>query len=221
VVRGLFVTGTDTSVGKTVVSAALMHRYRDQLPLRYWKPIQTGIEQDDDTSTVARLGSCAERELLRSGVRLELPVSPHLAAQLAGQPIHLPSLIARASVDLVSSPFIIEGAGGVLVPLGDRMSMIELMATLGMPVLIVSRTSLGTINHTRLTLEALRARSLTIAGVVMVGPHDRCNLEAIEQYGNVEVVAEMPRFDPLTPDALSAWAAQEFDRRGRLLELMR
>ena len=79
--RGLFVTGTDTGVGKTVAAAALLHRYRGQLPLRYWKPIQTGIEQDDDTAEVARLAACGPHEVLAAGVRLERPVSPHLAAQ--------------------------------------------------------------------------------------------------------------------------------------------
>src|SRR2546430_2177 len=91
--RGFFVTGTDTGVGKTVVSAALMITLRSAGPLRYWKPIQTGIEQDDDTATVASLARCAAGELLTSGVRLPRPVSPHLAARLSGTTIDLQPLV--------------------------------------------------------------------------------------------------------------------------------
>ena len=92
--RGLFVTGTDTNVGKTVVAAALMRRYRGQAPLRYWKPIQTGIENDegDDTATVVRLASCTAGEILADGIRLPRPVSPHLAAQWSGVSIAIEPL---------------------------------------------------------------------------------------------------------------------------------
>jgi dethiobiotin synthase len=95
--KGLFVTGTDTSVGKTVVSAALMLRYRPDVPVRYWKPIQTGIDQTDDqgddTRTVERLGRCRPGELFRSGIRLPRPVSPHLAARWSGTTIEIPPLV--------------------------------------------------------------------------------------------------------------------------------
>ena len=90
--RGLFITGTDTGVGKTVTAAALMHRYRGDVPLRYWKPIQTGIEEDDDTAVVRDLGGCAEQEIFDQGVRLPRPVSPHLAARLSGKEIALNSV---------------------------------------------------------------------------------------------------------------------------------
>jgi dethiobiotin synthase len=221
VVRGLFVTGTDTSVGKTVVSAALLLRYRGQLRLRFWKPIQTGIEQDDDTASVARLASCTADELFTSGVRLERPVSPHLAARLSGRRIDLQPLADCVQAGPAPSRFVVEGAGGALVPINDRDLMVDLMITLGLPAVIVARSSLGTINHTLLTIEALRHRSIGIAGVVLVGPPNADNREAIEEYGRVAVLGEMPWLDPLTPDALAAWAAGELDRDGRLLELMR
>src|SRR5262249_15570881 len=116
---------------------------------------------------------------------------------------------------------VVEGAGGVLVPLNDRDFMIDLMARLALPVLIVARSTLGTINHTLLTLEALRRRSLAIAGVVMVGPPNADNRQAIEQYGGVHVVGEMPLFDSLTRERLGHWAVNEFDRDRRLLECFR
>src|SRR6267142_1135632 len=160
--RGVFVTGTDTNVGKTVVSAALMVRYRAEAPLKYWKPVQTGIEHD-------------------AGAR-----------------------------------WVVEGAGGVLVPINERETMADLICALDLPVLIAARSTLGTINHTLMTIEVLRRRMLRVAGVVMVGEPNHENRLAIEKYGAAEVIAEMPRFDPLTPDALEGWARTSFDPGGVL-----
>jgi malonyl-CoA O-methyltransferase len=219
--RGLFVTGTDTGVGKTVVSAALMTRLRSVAPVRYWKPIQTGIEQDDDTATVTWLARCSAAELLTSGVRLPHPVSPHLAARLSGTAIDLPPLEDTFNEAARASRVVVEGAGGVLVPVNDIQFMIDLMARLDLPTVITARSMLGTINHTLLTIEALQRRSVTIAGVVMVGPPNADNRHAIEQYGGVRVLGEMPLFETLTPDALSAWAAAKLDREHVLTELLR
>jgi len=119
------------------------------------------------------------------------------------------------------SALVVEGAGGALVPVNDIQFMIDLMARLDLPAVIASRSTLGTINHTLLTIEALQHRSITIAGVVMVGPPNEDNRQAIEQYGGVPVLGQMPMFSPLTSDRLSAWSAAEFDLDGRLLELLR
>lgn len=219
--RGLFVTGTDTGVGKTVVSAALMIALRGDVSVRYWKPIQTGIEQDDDTATVARLAHCSAAELLIAGVRLRHPVSPHLAARLNGVTIDLPPLEDTFNDASRSSRLVVEGAGGVLVPVNDIQLMTDLMARLDLPTVIVARSTLGTINHTLLTIEALRRRSLTIAGVVLVGPPNVDNHHAIEQYGDVRVLGDMPHFEALTPDSLSSWATSEFDRGHVLAEMLR
>jgi dethiobiotin synthase len=227
--RGLFVTGTDTGVGKTVVSAALMHRYRPAVALRYWKPIQTGIEQDDDTADVERLGACGADEIETTGIRLPRPVSPHLAARLHGTTIALASLVQsvahpnRESTDGLDHAgetirWIVEGAGGVLVPINETETMADLMGALGLPIIVVARTGLGTINHTLLTLEALRRRILKVAGVVMVGDRSPENRGAIERYGDVPVIGEMPRFTPLDTAELAAWAATELDRDRQLLE---
>jgi len=191
-VRGLFVTGTDTGVGKTVLSAALMLRYPEA---RYWKPIQTG--PDDDSTEVGRLSG---GQVLDKGIRLPDPVSTHLAARLAGMTIEIPSRATDGAV------YIVEGAGGVLVPLNDTQTMVDLMARFGLPVVVAARTSLGTINHTLLTVEVLRARGLRVAGVAMIGTGNADNRAAIEHYGNVAVIAEMPHFDPLTPEVLRRWA---------------
>ncbi|PWT82953.1 MAG: dethiobiotin synthase [Blastocatellia bacterium] len=219
--RGLFVTGTDTGVGKTIVSAALMQRFRRDVPLRYWKPIQTGVEQDDDTAEVQRLGACVATEILSAGIRLPRPLSPHLAADLAGTTIALEPLLAPFLNTGAATGWIVEGAGGALVPINDSEMMIDLMGLLCLPVVITARTTLGTINHTLLTLEAVRQRGLRVGGVVMVGNRDSGNRRAIERFGQVEVLGEMPFFNPLTPTALASWAVAEFDREQRLLEWLR
>jgi dethiobiotin synthetase len=217
VLRGLFVTGTDTNVGKTVVSAALLHRYRDITGLHYWKPVQTGIEQDDDTAEVQRLANCQAI----AGMRLRNPVSPHLAAQRAGTRIRVDELQDFLPPDAADLRWIVEGAGGVLVPLNERELTIDFIQTLGLPAVVAARSSLGTINHTLLTIEALRVRSLCIAGVVMCGERNADNRDAIERYGQCPVLGEMPLFDPLTRSALGKWADAELDPRGRLLEYLR
>jgi len=211
----LFVTGTGTGVGKTVAAASLMHRYRSQAPLRYWKPIQTGIENDDDTRTVHELGECGENEILCKGVRLAGAVSPHLAADWNGSRIEVAQLVSIIGNEPKAS-WIVEGAGGVLVPLNDTSLIIDLMVALKLPVVVITRSELGTINHTLLTLEALRTRTLEIAGVIMVGEHNRSNREAIEHFGNVEVLGEMPHIDQLSSDKLKRWANPELDPTNRL-----
>ena len=219
--RGLFVTGTGTGVGKTVVSASLFHRYRRELRLRYWKPIQTGIESDDDTAEVGRLGECGETELRLAGVRLENPVSPHLAARRAGVDIDIEALTEDLTGESEESRWIVEGAGGVLVPVSETDLMVDLMILLAIPVIVAARSTLGTINHTLLTLEALRARGLRPAGVILVGPPDADNREAIERHGHVGVLGEMPLFDPLTPRTLKAWASTHLDPDGYLKSVIR
>jgi dethiobiotin synthase len=208
---GIFITGTDTDVGKTVVAAACLHRYRGQARLRYWKPIQTGVERDDDTATVRRLAECEEVEVFDRGVRLPRPLSPHLAARLAGEKIELESTVRLIAAHRGDAGWVVEGAGGVLAPINDRQLMIDLIASLALPAMIVARSGLGTINHTLLTLEALRRRSLRVAGVVMVGDVNRENRAAIERYGAVPVLGEMPRFAHLTAENLRRWARLELD----------
>lgn len=205
--RGVFVTGTDTGIGKTVISAALLVRYRSAATIRYWKPIQTGIEHDDDTVTVSMLAGDHSPRPLDGGVRLPRPLSPHLAARYAGQTIALASVVSIADAQSLNERFIVEGAGGVLVPINESTLMVDLMVALNLPVLVVARSTLGTINHTLLTVEALRARRLTIAGVVMNGPPNDDNREAIERYGDVHVLGQVPSFDHVGPDTVARMAS--------------
>jgi dethiobiotin synthase len=217
VARGLFVTGTDTGVGKTVVSAALVALYRARGPVRYWKPIQTGVDPaaapgaEDDTALVARLARCTAGEVLDDGVRLPLPISPHLAAEAAGHSLALGSIVEPIGrpphrPDVTGPFWIVEGAGGVNVPINDEHMMIDVIAILGLPAVVVARTAVGTINHTLLTLEALRRRSLGIAAVIMSGTPDRGARDTIARRGGLPIV-ELPLLAPLTPDAIERWAA--------------
>jgi dethiobiotin synthase len=215
--NGIFVTGTDTNVGKTVVCAAMMHRLRPHAAVRYWKPVQTGIEVDDDAEVVRALGGCAQAEIAPSAVRLPRSLSPHLAARLAGQRIDVANVMSHVEASGDRVRWIMEGAGGVCVPLNEEDLMVDLMVRLAAPVLVVARTTLGTINHTLLTLDALRARKLDVVGVVMVGDPSPDNRAAIEQFGRVPVLGEMPRLEVLNPSTLREWALGALDPEGRLL----
>ena len=207
-IRGLFITGTDTNVGKTVLCAALLHRYRGIAPLRYWKPVQTASNRMTNAE-VRRLSHAAHHEFSsRRTVRKTRFAAPGGEMGRRNDPSQ------STAQDLPGddeTSWIVEGAGGALVPLNGESMMADLIATLGLPVLIAARSGLGTINHTLLTIEALRARSLVVAGVVMIGDPNSDNAEAIEHYGRVPVIAQMPRLDPLTPESLCSWTAAHFD----------
>ncbi len=209
--QGIFVTGTDTNIGKTVVCAALIHRYRGSTPLCYWKPIQTGIELENDTATVRDLAQCSKTEIFDKGIRLARPLSPHLSAQLAGKKIRTSTLANLMVLRYKATHWIVEGAGGVMVPINEKQLMVDLMVNLDLPVLVVARSTLGTINHTLLTLTVLRDKGLTPIGVAMIGEKNTENRIAIEQYGKVPVVVEMPHFSMLTPTALAQWSQTNFD----------
>lgn len=196
-----------------------MHRLRDVPSLRYWKPVQTGIEVDDDTSTVRQLASLGPGRILDAGVRLPRPLSPHLSAALAGEHVSIARVREFVADEPDSTRWIVEGAGGVLVPLNDRELMVDLVFMLGLPAVVATRSSLGTINHTLLTIEALRTRAVPIAGVIMVGAPNADNRIAIESWGHVPVLGEIPPLDPLTPDRLQE-AAAAVDRTGELHRLL-
>ncbi|MEZ5426472.1 MAG: dethiobiotin synthase [Pyrinomonadaceae bacterium] len=210
--RGIFVTGTDTGIGKTVVSAALVCAWRSAEKVCYWKPVQTGIEEDDDTATVRKLAACSVEEIFDRGFRLEKPLSPHLSARLAGVEIGVGKILQFAEKIPEERFLIVEGAGGLLVPLNEEQLMIDLIRALGLPVLIVARSSLGTINHTLLTVESLRRRDLKISGIVLVGEPNAENKKAIEHFSNVPVLAEMPKFEKLNERVLKNWSEENRSR---------
>jgi dethiobiotin synthetase len=219
--RGLFVTGTDTEVGKTVVAGAIAAalRARGERVAAY-KPVVTGLDEP------VRPGWPRDHELLAAaaGVSAEAvtphrfgpPVSPHLAAELAGVALDLDALVlaaGAAAADAGAQILIAEGVGGLLVPLTPQHTIRDLAVALGLPLVIAARPGLGTINHTLLTIEAARAARLTIAGVVITPwPHDpsvmtRSNRDTIARFGDVEV-ATLPPLPDGTPASLAEGGAR-------------
>lgn len=191
----LFVTGTDTDVGKTIASAWLIHK----LNAAYWKPVQSGLDGETDIDTIRRLTSLDERYIFQPSYELPEPLSPHEAARRAGITIEMDRFVLPRS----DKPLIIEGAGGVLVPLNDQDMMVDLMTHLDAPVVLICRSELGTINHTLLSLEGLRARGIEIRGVIINGPAAPHNARALKQYGGVDVIAEIPQLEYLTRETIS------------------
>jgi dethiobiotin synthetase len=181
----IFITGTSTDIGKTMVSAILMCGTRG----RYWKPVQSGSEEMTDTRWIQQVTGLAATHFVPERYLLRRPLSPHAAAALEGVKIALEDfdLPEGAPCD----PLIVEGAGGVMVPLNERDLMLDLIVRLALPVVVVSSSRLGTINHTLLTLDKLASRRLEIAGVVMNGPLDDGNRKAIEHYGQTRVIAQL------------------------------
>ena len=202
---GFFISGTDTGIGKTLISAMLLLASGG----RYWKPVQSGTIEGTDTETVRKLTGLGDGHFEKESYMLEQPLSPHLSAQIDNKHIDIRSIIAdfekiqtrgrqhanADTIDYIPLPLktlIIEGAGGLLVPLNENNLVIDLIAEIGIPVILTSRSTLGTINHTLLSLEALRSRHVPVAGVVMSGPFNPENKKAIETYGRVKVLTEIP-----------------------------
>ncbi|MEM1180234.1 MAG: dethiobiotin synthase [Acidobacteriota bacterium] len=212
--RGVIVTGTDTEIGKTVASALVCARYRRELPLAYWKPIASGAVEGRDVEDVAELSGA---ETIEEHVLLREPLSPHLAARLEGRRIDPGAVVADFERHREGGrALVIEGAGGVHVPItDDGVMLLDLFERFGLPAVVVARSSLGTINHTLLTLEALRARGIEVAGVVLSGVPNAENLRAIRDFGDVDILGELPPLDPLSRRTVEA-CALGFDPEGRL-----
>lgn len=179
-----FVTGTDTDVGKTVVSSLLVK----QLDAYYWKPIQSGTNECEDKDEIQRLTNLPDDKILPCSYELSEPLSPHEAARIDGVEIKLDEI----TLPSVEGNLIIEGAGGVFAPLNDGTLMIDLIKKLNCQVIVVARSGLGTINHTLLTLKALRDYKIDISGVVINGELNYKNKKAIEQFGQVRILGEVP-----------------------------
>lgn len=196
------VTGTDTDVGKTVFAAGLAA----QLGARYWKPVQAGLAETTDSAEVARLAG-GRVTILPEAYRLATPCSPHEAARIDGMTIDP----ARLALPAGDGPLVVEGAGGVLVPHADGVLAIDLFARWGLPVILVARTALGTINHTLLSLEAMRARQIDVLGVAFSGDAEPVAEEAIARIGAVRHLGRLPHLDPLNAQTLSKAFAAHFD----------
>ncbi len=192
--RGFIVTGTDTGIGKTIFAAGLTA----WLDGCYWKPVQSGLDEETDSQTVARLAQLDESRILPEAYRLKTPCSPHQSAHIDGIVID-PSRLALPQVD---RPLVVEGAGGALVPLRDDLLTIDVFPRWGLPVILVARTSLGTINHSLLSLEALRARAIAVKGIVFSGDENAVTESTIVNMGRTNHLGRLPKLDPLNSSTL-------------------
>lgn len=200
----IVVTGTDTDIGKTIFAAGLA----GALGASYWKPIQSGLDGGSDSERVAALTGVV---VLPEAYRLTTPCSPHLAAEIDGVKIDPARLTPPPRDPLVIDPLVIEGAGGVLVPVTRELLYADLFARWNLPTVLVARTSLGTINHSLLSIEALRARGVPLLGVAFVGEANADSEATIAATGRVCRLGRLPILDPLDGPTLKAAFAAAFD----------
>jgi dethiobiotin synthetase len=223
--RGCFVTGTDTDVGKTVVAAAIVARLRQRgIAVRALKPLITGLDDPPDPvwppdhELLARVAGATPQETILAGYGPA--VSPHLAARLTGSP---PPSPARLAADVIAAAagfevLVVEGVGGLLVPLGPEGDVRDLAVALSLPLVVAARPGLGTINHTLLTLEAARRAGLRVAGVVLTpwpegpGPMLRSNHETIARLGRVDVATLGVVSEPQPEELAAAGATLPLER---------
>jgi len=189
------ITGTDTDVGKTVFAAGLAGHFGT----RYWKPVQAGIEGGTDSDRVKVL-SGARADILPEAYVLNTPCSPHEAARIDGVSINVQHL----SLPLGEGSLVVEGAGGTLVPFTDDLLAADIFALWNMPVILVARTLLGTINHSLLSIEALNSRKIPVQGIVFMGEENKASEAAIIRLGKVRHLGRLPFLNPLRPDTLAA-----------------
>jgi len=189
------VTGTDTGIGKTIFSAALAAA----LGGYYWKPVQSGLDEETDSQVVHRLGRLPPHRIFLEAYRLRTPASPHLAARLD----HVEIEPERLTPPETNGPLVIEGAGGLLVPLTETEVFADVFARWQLPVILCARTGLGTINHTLLSLEALRSRAIPVFGIAFIGDEQTETQRIIAAMGQVRILGRLPRLDPLTLENLS------------------
>ena len=201
--QSILVTATDTDVGKTIFSAALTRA----IDGCYWKPVQAGLEGSTDSETVRRLSGLPPARILPEAYRLATPASPHLAAAIDKVVID-PS---RLEPPPCERRLVIEGAGGLLVPLGGGLLYADIFAHWRAETVIVARTTLGTINHSLLTIEGLRARNIPILGIAFVGDANEESERTIAAIGQVKRLGRLPRLDPLDAATLAHAFAEHFD----------
>ncbi|CCV16462.1 dethiobiotin synthase [Mesorhizobium sp. STM 4661] len=201
--KRIVVTGTDTGIGKTVFSAGLA----GLLDGFYWKPVQSGLDEETDSEVVERLAGLPMGRALPEVYRLKEPLSPHRSAELDGVAID----VAKLSLPDLPGPIVIEGAGGLMVPLNRRTKFIDIFAQWRVPVILCARTTLGTINHTLLSIEALRARSIPLIGIAFIGDEVADTQRTIVEFSGVRQLGRLPHIDPLTSGTLRDAMVAGFD----------
>jgi len=204
--KRIIICGTDTDVGKTIVSSFFVQGLKSI----YWKPIQSGTEEGTDTQTVCKLLNLDPNRYLSERYKFKAPVSPHWAAERESSFIEPNNLLLPDLDKLI----IIETAGGLMVPLNRNWLQIDQLKVWGAPIILVARTGLGTLNHTLLSLEALRSRNIPVLGIVLNGPPHNDNPKTLEQFGDTKILASLPIFDEVNAKVLSQeWNKQQLEQK--------
>lgn len=196
------VSGTDTGLGKTVVAAMLTRA----LGGIYHKPVQAGLEDGTDTEAVCRMAGLTSDRVVPERYRLTTPCSPHRAAELDGIEIDP----ERLDLPQTDRPLIVEGAGGLLVPVTRQVLYADIFRRWAQPLVLCARTALGTINHTLMSVEALRARGIPLHGIVFIGDEIADTERTIIDVSGARRLGRLPWLDPLSPDTLAAAFADHF-----------
>ena len=204
--KRIIICGTDTDVGKTIVSSFFVQGLKGV----YWKPIQSGTEEGTDTKTVCKLLNLEPNRHLPERYTFKAPVSPHWAAEKESSFIE-PNKLNLPNLDKL---IIIETAGGLMVPLNRNWLQIDQLKVWSAPIILVARTGLGTLNHTLLSLEALRNRDINILGIVLNGPPHEDNPKTLEQFGETKILARLPIFEKINAKVLAeVWHKQQLDQK--------
>lgn len=190
--QSYIITGTDTGIGKTVCAAMLTLA----LGLRYWKPLQSGTVDGTDTETVRKMTQLPADRFLPETHILTQPLSPHYAAELDGVGINPQALTPPCS------GLVIEGAGGLMVPVTRDTLQIDIFKTWCLPVILCARTGLGTLNHTLLSVESLRARGMPVHGIVFIGTEHADNIRTIAEFSGIKILGRIPPLETLSPQSL-------------------
>lgn len=194
--RKFFVTGTDTGIGKTVVSAMLM----SSVEATYWKPIQSGLKEETDTEFVQRISGVDASRIIPERWKLNTPMSPHASADIDNVSLLLSDFKLP---DFKTRHLIVEGAGGLFVPINWKHMVIDLIKQLNIPVLLVARSTLGTLNHTLLSVKALEDRGITVFGIMLSGAFHESNRETLRHFTDLTVY-ELGELPFITRDSLVA-----------------
>lgn len=208
--KSFIITGTDTEIGKTVCAAVLMAGLHDAgVAAHYYKPVQSGLIEARDTNEVQRLSGVGAQYFLPEAVALQEPLSPHRAAELEGAEMDLAALDQLPQ----QSPLLIEGAGGLMVPLTRDRLYIDQFKRWDLPVILCARAGLGTINHTLLSLEAIKARGIQCHGLIFIGAENEDNRRTIAEFSGAKILGVIPHLDSLTPKTLLMVFKQNFDSK--------
>lgn len=195
-----FVTGIDTEVGKTVISAMLT----EALEADYWKPIQSGDLHDTDTDKVKNWVTNSKTKFWKEAYAFKTPASPHYSAALEDVEINLNQIVLPQT----ENNLVVEGAGGLMVPLNDRFLIIDLIKRLGLPVVLVSRNYLGSINHTLLSIKMLQESNILIKGLVFNGDATPATEDYILKYTGVKCLGKIPKLSQLNPSTIRSYGKE-------------